>query len=248
MEVSVPTPEVELTDEEVAIALKQARNKKIGELNLQKWKEEISRPKVYPRFTPEEFRKILLDRNPEFELNESNEEIFWKLCLYFTGTTDSRSGLSLKKGLLLHGNIGCGKTTMMRMFAVNQHRTFFVKSCRQPVYEYEDKDQGGDKIILSYSRPEYDSSAAIKLGHQQVGICFDDLGTEENINRFGNKVNVMQNILLERYDKLAFNFTHITTNLSAELIKEQYGQRVADRMNEMFNLIEFPIDAKSWRV
>jgi DNA replication protein DnaC len=57
----------------------------------------------------------------------------------------------------------------------------------------------------------------------------------------------MHEVLTQRYKNGLFTSTHVTTNLSAEQIKELYGVRVADRMREMFNLISFPENAKSRR-
>ena len=56
---------------------------------------------------------------------------------------------------------------------------------------------------------------------------------------YGNKVNVIEEIILDRYDLFRKHhlITHITTNLDVEDIKEKYGERVLSRMYEMFNFI-----------
>ena len=40
-------------------------------------------------------------------------------------------------------------------------------------------------------------------------------------------------------DKSNYLFTHFTTNLSPEMLKENYGERVVDRIKEMFNIVTF---------
>jgi DNA replication protein DnaC len=72
-------------------------------------------------------------------------------------------------------------------------------------------------------------------------ICFDDLGTENNLKYFGNECNIIAEILLSRYD-LFINkkiITHITTNLSATEIENQYGNRVRSRLRELCNLMAY---------
>jgi DNA replication protein DnaC len=74
------------------------------------------------------------------------------------------------------------------------------------------------------------------------------LGTEANAKHYGHEKNVMAEIILNRYDNnLPYHCTHITTNLTADEIKAQYGTRVTDRIREMFNIIKFPVGAKSRR-
>jgi DNA replication protein DnaC len=78
------------------------------------------------------------------------------------------------------------------------------------------------------------------FNQKRAGYCFDDLGTEETKSHFGNKINVMAEIILNRYDNktaMGWEFTHVTTNLSADEIEQYYGSRVRSRFREMFNAI-----------
>ena len=70
-------------------------------------------------------------------------------------------------------------------------------------------------------------------------MMFDDLGAEKNMAYYGNTVNVMQEILLDRYEHFVRNGlqTHLTTNLDLSEIDSVYGTRVASRMHEMFNFV-----------
>jgi DNA replication protein DnaC len=83
---------------------------------------------------------------------------------------------------------------------------------------------------------------------EYTGICFDDLGTEDTEKaHYGNRTNVMEKIILNRYDHCRNKLTHFTTNLTAEQIKETYGLRVTDRLREMVNVLDFPTGTKSFR-
>ena len=56
---------------------------------------------------------------------------------------------------------------------------------------------------------------------------------------FGNEINALENVILNRYDKKLFTKTHFTTNLSADEITEMYGTRVKSRLRKMCNMICF---------
>ena len=108
---------------------------------------------------------------------------------------------------------------------------YFVKPCRDISFEFI---QDGYQIIHKYSKGKlYESGSKT--------ICFDDLGTENNLKYYGNECNVMAEILLSRYDLFISKKlqTHITTNLSASEIENNYGNRVRSRLREMINLIAF---------
>lgn len=118
-------------------------------------------------------------------------------------------------------------------------------SCREIESDFSSE---GEKSVSYCSYNIQIATNSNPFGHQVIGFCFDDLGTEANAKYFGKEKNVMAEIILNRYDnKLDFHSTHITTNLTADKIKEQYGTRVTDRMKEMFNIITFDKNAKSRR-
>ncbi|MEK6878907.1 MAG: ATPase, partial [Nanoarchaeota archaeon] len=83
--------------------------------------------------------------------------------------------------------------------------------------------------------------AHLSYGQKQVGVCFDDMGTEDDRKNYGNESNVMADVMLNRYDnkRNLIRKTHITTNLTTEEMEQRYGSRVRSRMREMFNLVIF---------
>lgn len=178
-----------------------------------------------------------------FKILETDFPIVFKLIAYFLKDepTCFQYEINLKKGILLTGPIGCGKTSLMNLmkYLTPTEHKFYVKPCRDISFEFI---QDGYQIIHKYSKGKlYESEPRT--------ICFDDLGTENNLKYFGNECNVMAEILLSRYELFIAKKiqTHITTNLSATEIESLYGNRVRSRMREMFNLIAFTTNEKDKR-
>lgn len=169
-----------------------------------------------------------------FKIQESDHPIITKLISYFLEdeTTAAKFEIDLTKGILLSGPVGCGKTSLMALmrYVSQPNKKFFLRPCRDISYEFI---QEGYEIIQKYSKG--------KLYPDPKTICFDDLGTENNIKYCGNECNVMAEILLSRYDLFISKKiqTHITTNLSASEIESAYGNRVRSRLRSMINLIAF---------
>ena len=230
---------ITLTDEEIKVALYYTKRTKAGIINQKEyWKKVNDQPELIKLSFDETFEHYLnLAKKmiPKFELNEYNEPIFNILCEYFLSDEE-------EKGILLCGPVGCGKTSLMKIFSLNTKSSYQVISCRDVSYEFS---VNGFDAIDKYS-VEIKTSAN-KFNQNTYGFCFDDLGTEDIRQHFGNKVNVLQDVILNRYDKTKKGYTHITTNLTLEQIKIIYGERFLSRMKEMFKMITFDLDAKDLR-
>lgn len=177
--------------------------------------------------------------NREFILDDWNRDIFYNLCAYFTGNDGV---FDLKKGIMLCGNIGVGKTEMMKLFCTNPHQSFGFTSCRNIVNEFINSSSDDIKQDQIHTHSQTRKAAKPhRYSQDYLGTCFDDLGTEQiPAVHYGNRKNVMSEILLNRYDnRLPFNMTHITTNLTQEKILDTYGDRLVDRMAQMFNIVSF---------
>lgn len=234
-----------LTEEESEEALRAAREQKHYLMKRISYLDSLNTPKNRPHYTAEQIKDYLKD---VITIDMDNESVIWKLCLYFAN--DKRfefedEGMSLNKGICLFGGVGVGKTTLMEKFFKNQKQSFVIKMCREVEDEFATE---GDKILKSYAYSRPVAINADPYGHQIIGYCFDDLGTEPPSKYYGKNVDVMAEVLLNRYDKrLPFEQTHITTNLSTDEIFNRYGSRVSDRMQEMFNTITFNSTCKSRR-
>ncbi len=180
------------------------------------------------------------DYGENFDILKNDKPLIMKLIAYFLKDEFrcNEYQISLNKGILLSGPIGCGKTTLMQLmkYLNNQNQTIYlIKSCRDVSFEFI-KD--GYDVVHRYARNSFYKNG---LTEKQKHFCFDDLGTENNLKYFGNECNIMAEILLSRYDLFVSSklITHLTTNLSATEIEQQYGNRVRSRMREQFNLIAF---------
>ena len=178
-----------------------------------------------------------------FKILENDYPIIFKLIAYFLKdeTACFQFNIDLNKGILLSGPIGCGKTSLMNLmkFLTPTEHKFYVKPCRDISFEFI---QDGYEIIHKYSKGKLYQS-------EPKTICFDDLGTENNLKYYGNECNVMAEIILSRYDIFIAKKinTHFTTNLSASEIEKQYGNRVRSRLREMINLIAFEKEVEDKR-
>lgn len=121
---------------------------------------------------------------------------------------------SKKRGLLLCGTIGNGKTTMLRaisyLFGAN---AMYMEA--QGIY---------DHFRQNRSLPLFPNGGILLI---------DDLGVEPPAcNDFGEIRYPLAELLMSRYRYNAT--TVIATNYTLEQIGQAYGDRVLDRMKEMF--------------
>lgn len=194
----------------------------------------------------EERGKILFGNH--FAIDPNDLELIFKLLVYAIGDKENaeKHGISLWKGLLIAGPIGCGKSSLARLISYffPRETQYQIKPTREISFEFE-KD--GFSVINQYSKGSF-----FRLGNYLIPkvYCFDDLGLERTPKYYGNDCNVMAEILLARYDLFVSKrmMTHITTNLSASELESIYGNRIRSRMREMFNLVAFDRESKDKRV
>lgn len=233
--------EIELNELEIEWALRREREEKFYRLKREEYNAKLRADQQIRLYTPGE----LIEYYSKFwKMDSQNSEIVTDICHYFAA--DSKFSKDLNKGLMLIGGVGVGKSTLMDFFKKNQVASYRLISCRDIESDFSSQ---GEKSVQYCSYNVHVATNSDPFGHQEIGFCFDDLGTEANAKHYGKEKNVMAEIILNRYDnRLDYRSTHITTNLTAEELKTQYGSRVTDRMREMFNLIIFPKSANSRRV
>lgn len=138
-----------------------------------------------------------------------------------------------KAGMMVIGNIGVGKTTLMKAVAatyriVEAKPITMVDAVNASIMGVEDKrsfEQLKDSTMLA----------------------IDDLGTEQlTAKSYGNETTPMVELLTNRYNKRMF--TIITTNLSDKELAERYGERMADRLVELCDTIYYDGNKKSYRI
>ena len=91
------------------------------------------------------------------------------------------------------------------------------------------------KYIAYLCKNNYEAYRKL-ISVDMLGI--DDLGTEPSeVLDYGNVYTPVIDLLTKRYEEQLF--TVITTNLTPQQIREHYGDRIADRLNEMVKKIVF---------
>lgn len=193
-----------------------------------------------------EFKKhFLKNERIAFSENEYTIENIKPLIYYFIGdfenfkkckNVNQISKPSLKKGLLIIGDYGNGKTSMMKAFesALKPTNIIFKGfSANEIVKMYEQCSTPIDK-------KEFDQKTLRGTRY------FDDILTEREASNYG-KSNLFKDIFEERYNKQLR--TYITCNYNEEFVGNvqkgieqfgvKYGGRVHDRLFEMFNVIQF---------
>lgn len=243
--VAMSVDDVVLSSDAIERLLLKAREDKLSKISLAKYWAKVDTETPPLTLTPKQMYETFLARasfliNKNFLIDEHNHAIIKKLCYYFSNSSESE--LDRGKGLLLMGGVGTGKTTIMRSFANNPLCSFKINSARRISYDFA---ENGFAIVKSLA--SIDTSPRNAFGQTELGLCIDDLGTDEERKHYGDKVNALTEIILNRYDSLPHRYTHITTNLNAEAIEKIYGSRIRSRMREMFNLVSFDTKAPDRR-
>nr|DAH79172.1 MAG TPA: replicative helicase [Caudoviricetes sp.] len=134
-----------------------------------------------------------------------------------------------KFGVMMSGQCGNGKTTMSK--AISNSIRILSLSGRYSSPNLMVPFMTA-KEIVSTTDEERDKIKRSNL------LSVDDMGNEplERLT-YGNVTNPLVDVLEYRYDKQLF--TIVTTNLTPPQITEKYGQRIADRFREMFEVIVF---------
>lgn len=188
--------------------------------------------------------EILKIQGKKFEVDSENENVIYTLFLYFNNkplfeNLEMVNNFSLKKGILLIGNTGSGKTILMESF----QKMKFINNCFRTDYcsdlpdDYKLKRQDLLKKTTSY----YKSDGTFN------NVYYDDLGDEEIVNDYGSYVEVMDKIIVRRNRMWVFKNvkSHLSTNLPLSEIKKRYGDRVYGRLIQQSNIIYLGADEKS---
>lgn len=143
------------------------------------------------------------------------------------------------KGICIIGEIGAGKTAMMKVY---QRLLKDTPMRFKLVNGYDLRD-----LSELYTTEQIKDSYG---GGYFGDLYIDDIGFASGVKRYGNDVNLIRDILIERYDLfISSGFrTHVSSNLVVALkndikevptLQKLYGERVIDRLKEMCELITF---------
>ena len=134
-------------------------------------------------------------------------------------------------GLLLCGVPGNGKTTLM--LAIRSLINFLDMT-----NAYNEKMGVSLIDAREIVRLNKDDFNGLRKVRSQPMLAIDDMGLEPSeVLDYGNVLNPVIDLISYRYTEQLF--TIVTTNLKPEQIRQKYGDRIADRFNEMMERIIF---------
>lgn len=142
------------------------------------------------------------------------------------------TGNHSKFGLMLCGGCGNGKTTFVKAFQrILNNFDFKVdeSSERYSIRIVNARD------LARLCKEDYDEWRNLSY---KCMLAIDDFGTEPlEVMNYGNVLYPITDLLTTRYDRHLF--TILTTNLTPQAIRPRYGDRIADRLNEMMCKVVF---------
>jgi len=190
----------------------------------------------------------------DFVIDDENRQQVSAFVAYFSNNEDRMRELEIdpRKGIILIGNPGSGKSILFRTLRdvlESRHEVEiggrkliearFFKRCNLYTCEHMAKlfMAKGEAGLEHFSK-----GAVHRNGRDKVlkHACFDDLGAEELRNVYGNKKEVMVDIIQERYDLFLEHglLTHFTSNLNPQEIENRYSSRIRSRIRQMCNVIQ----------
>ncbi|MGL5979424.1 MAG: hypothetical protein ACRCZY_00815 [Phocaeicola sp.] len=171
---------------------------------------------------------IMAEVESRHRIFESTEELHVNIQKMAHWLSDEKA----KNGMYLCGSCGNGKTTFIKAF---QHLVN-----RFEVHDTYHHNTFGMRIITAKEIIDLyknNHNTWLNLANSPM-LAIDDLGCEATeVLDFGNVSYPIIDLLSIRYEERLF--TIITSNLDPPEIRTKYGDRIADRMNEMLERIAF---------
>lgn len=245
---------IELTEEEMDEAILWGKKRKEGLMKQQEENKRISQKRLLLTAKTNydltvglsQIRMInaFPDHKP-FVVDESNDFLYKMLCYYFGEDQNFVSmaleygvnNPSLEKGIFLAGNFGTGKTYLMKLFAKNHRQCYELASAKDISIMY--KEQGESVIEQFYVMTKQAAFEDPSVLYQKnIGLCIDDLGAEDEKRNYGDKKNVVGDIIEQRYFRGNCGpLLHMSSNLTSQQLTDYYGGRVVSRLREVMNFI-----------
>lgn len=142
-----------------------------------------------------------------------------------------------RRGLLLMGGVGCGKSTAMRALRSTVNRLVELR-CRHD-YGLTRQLMMGIVSATELSDDRQTDPKMFEADCRRLMLGIDDLGVEiTERHSYGDAVRPIEEVIMRRYDDLRA-VTVVTTNLTLDQLKGKYSARVIDRMREMFQVVSF---------
>lgn len=196
------------------------------------------------------FRSYIEKMHSWFSVDKSNEAVVDLLSLYAKKDKEfeackldgiifqDQQQLYLEKGLLLIGNVGTGKTELLKML----NRYYAYTGMDRMSFRIKNIPELADDFSLS-GRAAFQK--ILKGNWMFDELCFIDEKTgkpdREYAMNYGDKILIGQKVIYDRYNSFIEDGWHsmFTTNANTKQIKEVYGERIWSRLVEMCNIIVY---------
>jgi DNA replication protein DnaC len=156
---------------------------------------------------------------------EASHRLLYEDLIKYVHGDKSYSG-DLTKPIGIIGNTGSGKTKTIETMNSYSEIDNVKYVYDERFINFQFKIFNAREICEDFAINGYDGLMKYTTYRN---ICIDDLGAEPGvINYYGTKVDVITEIIEERYRKDLL--THFTSNLNEELIIERYNSRVHSRL------------------
>lgn len=157
---------------------------------------------------------------PAFVIDAENKQQLEDLCDYFT---QQEGNLNLQKGICIIGQPGTGKTLLLETFGRlirNLPTAFKITDCPK-------------------ASTEFSEHGAAQLHQWNGNWLFDDLGQESKASYFGDKRELMHDVVFEKYNQWRRNgtITHFTSNHGKKYMTDRYGEHFYSRLSQMCNIV-----------
>lgn len=172
------------------------------------------------------FKECLKRYCPDMVIDDDNRDVFTNISDWLIR---NKNGVyDPTKGLWICGNIGTGKSTLMKavLWFIHCYWRLDCGTTLNPKWE---------------NVPEFCGKYAVSgfSVFETIPMGLDELGTEIfPTNHSGNKLNVVAHILNVIYDRNTDLPYIVTTNRSMKAILDNYGPRSVDRVGQLFNIVE----------
>lgn len=221
--------------------------KVIEEISLKKLSKEQYLYFLTSTFDKRFPNKVLSFQNEEqifFEMMLcyfTKDNKFFELCQTFS-KTPRKQNFSFDKGIILIGEKGVGKTSIMKLFSLNPTCPYKIKNVIELAADAEEFKLAGLEKYSHWERVSSFDSKNYYFGNKNIGLCIDDMGVDdEKLKSWGNNRNVIDIVIQQRYfNDVPNNATFITTNDEPSQWSEKYNGRTFDRFREVFNVFWYP--------
>ncbi len=157
------------------------------------------------------------------------------------------SGTSQKRGVVISGPVGAGKTELLRYWMDFRLKVLAPKGVTSGIKDYSD--------IMCIRKPELTAltSREIRTQFLETGYSFfeklegdilfiDDLGLGAMANYYGDKINAVEELIYSWYERSKYypqiEF-YATTNLLRKDVKESFNLRAYSRLWEMVDWLTY---------